>query len=100
MGEKGLGIKGWLAGPKAEATLKKKSGEPQTQAVTVHLDRHRIAVLPFANISPIPADEYFADGLTEEFISAVSKIHGLKTISRTSHYEVQGHNQTGFGDCA
>jgi len=48
------------------------------------LDRTRIAVLPFANMSPDPNDEYFADGITDEIISAVSGISGLSVISRTS----------------
>ena len=47
-------------------------------------DRRRIAVLPVANLSAEPADEYFADGLTEELISTMSKIHELSVISRTS----------------
>jgi len=44
----------------------------------------RIAVLPFANFSPDPSDEYFADGMTDEIISTVSGISGLSVISRTS----------------
>lgn len=44
----------------------------------------RIAVLPFANMSPDAQDEYFADGMTEEIISTVSKVQGIEVISRTS----------------
>jgi len=47
-------------------------------------DRARIAILPFANISQDPQDEYFADGLTDELIGVVSRIPGVSVISRTS----------------
>jgi adenylate cyclase len=48
------------------------------------LDKRRIAILPFANISASSADEYFADGMTEELIATMSRISGLKVIARTS----------------
>lgn len=51
----------------------------------------RIAILPFANFSPDPNDEYFADGITDEIISAVAGISGLSVISRTS---VMGYKGT------
>jgi len=43
-----------------------------------------LAVLPFANMSPDSADEYFADGMTEEVISAISRVDQIGVISRTS----------------
>ncbi len=48
------------------------------------LDTHRVAVLPFTNISPDPEDAYFADGVTEELISRISRIGELSVIARTS----------------
>ncbi|MFN2439013.1 MAG: adenylate/guanylate cyclase domain-containing protein, partial [Chitinophagaceae bacterium] len=44
----------------------------------------RLAVLPLSNISNNEQDEYFADGMTEEIISNLSKIGGLNVIARTS----------------
>jgi len=51
---------------------------------TVELDSHRVAVLPLKNMSPDPNDEYFADGMTEELITALSGVHELTVIARTS----------------
>jgi len=49
----------------------------------------RIVVLPFANISPDPHDEYFADGMTEELIEKLAHLSGLRVIARTTamHYK-------------
>ncbi|MGH7567179.1 MAG: adenylate/guanylate cyclase domain-containing protein [Gemmatimonadota bacterium] len=47
-------------------------------------DERSIAVLPFANLSADPENEYFSDGVTEEILTALTKLGGLKVISRTS----------------
>ena len=53
-------------------------------------DKPSIAVLPFANIGGDPEQEYFSDGMTEEFIGALAKLEGLKVISRTSAFYFKG----------
>jgi adenylate cyclase len=54
----------------------------------------RVAVLPLTNISPDQADEYFADGLTEELISSVSRMQGLRVIARTSVMRYKGSGKS------
>ena len=52
-----------------------------------------IAVLPFANMSRDPDDEYFSDGLAEEIINALTRIPGLKVTARTSAFAFRGKEQ-------
>ena len=54
------------------------------------LDKKRVAVLPFANMSPDPNDEYFADGMTEELITSLSGVKQFTVIARTSVMKYKG----------
>jgi adenylate cyclase len=53
-------------------------------------DKPSIAVLPFVNMSEDPKQEYFSDGMTEEIITALSKISKLFVIARTSSFKYKG----------
>lgn len=52
-----------------------------------------IAVMPFVNMSSDPDNEYFSDGVTEELISALSKVDGIQVISRSSSFSLKGSNE-------
>jgi TolB-like protein/DNA-binding winged helix-turn-helix (wHTH) protein len=53
-----------------------------------------LAVLPLENLSGDPKEDYFADGMTEELITQVSKFANLKVISRTSVMQYKGSKKT------
>ena len=53
-------------------------------------DARAIAVLPFVNASADPENEYFSDGMTEELITALTKVEGLHVASRTSVFALKG----------
>jgi len=53
-------------------------------------DKPSIAVLPFANMSGDPEQEYFADGVSEDIITAISKLHWFFVIARNSTFVYKG----------
>jgi len=63
---------------------------PQTRAGPPLPDKPSIAVLPFANMSGDPQQEYFADGMVEEIITALSRIRWLFVIARNSTFTYKG----------
>ena len=52
-----------------------------------------IAVLPLVNSTGDPANEYFSDGMSEEFISSLSRLHDLKVIGRSSSFQFKGKTE-------
>jgi DNA-binding winged helix-turn-helix (wHTH) protein len=64
-----------------------RSVAPQSRQSSFGLpDRPSIAVLPFTNMSGDPEQEYFADGMAEEIITALSRCAGLFVIARNSSF--------------
>jgi adenylate cyclase len=53
-------------------------------------DKPSVAVLPFTNLSQDPTQEYFSDGVTEDLITALSKVSGLFVIARNSAFTYKG----------
>jgi len=52
-----------------------------------------VAVLPFVNMSSDKENEYFSDGITEDLITALSKVSGLHVAARTSSFAFKGKNE-------
>jgi TolB-like protein/class 3 adenylate cyclase/Tfp pilus assembly protein PilF len=78
----GLVLVGWLAWQ--VAVNQRPTVLPERGSRIEAPKRTRIVVLPFANYSPEPKDEYFADGVTEQLTTALANIEGLEVIARTS----------------
>jgi len=73
-----------------------KTQEPRSEAASIdHMafplpDKPSIAVLPFTNMSNDAEQEFFADGMTEDLITDISKVSGLFIIARNSVFTYKG----------
>lgn len=75
-----------LTGPSSTS-----SGLPDMSVLTLP-DKPSIAVLPFTNMSGDPEQEYFADGMVEDIITALSRFKALFVIARNSSFAYKGES--------
>jgi len=69
---------------------KRDSGAARAAHISEEPEKPSIAVLPFANMSPDPEQEYFCEGMAEEIINALTKIEGLRVAARMSAFQFKG----------
>jgi serine/threonine protein kinase/Flp pilus assembly protein TadD len=67
--------------------------QPKTPTPATARPIHSLAVLPMENFSGDPAQDYFADGMTETLISGLAKVGSLRVISRTSVVQFKGSHK-------
>jgi adenylate cyclase len=79
-----------FVGPVAASNGAVLSTPARTAAPLPLPDKPSIAVMPFQNLSGDPDQEYFADGMVEEIITALSRIHWLFVIARNSSFTYKG----------
>ncbi len=70
-----------------------QAASPDATSAASGADTRSIAVLPFANMSTDPENEFFADGLSEEILNSLVTIEGLRVTGRTSSFQFKGKNE-------
>ena len=78
----------WWVWPGSEAELRALPGEPAVAMAPA--PRLSIVVLPFANLSNDPKQEYFADGITEDLTTDIARIQGSVVIARNTAFTYKG----------
>jgi adenylate cyclase len=80
----------WKMKISAEAASASQSASFEPRPSRPLRDKPSIAVLPFQNMSGDPEQEYFADGIAEDVLTTLSKIHELMVIARNSSFVFKG----------
>jgi serine/threonine protein kinase/Tfp pilus assembly protein PilF len=88
-------VASWTAATSAVLALALVSGWVRLSSLNTDADNspRSIAVLPLANLSGNPEQEYFTDGMTDALISDLARIRALRVISRTSTMSYKGVRQ-------
>jgi len=66
--------------------------QARSEALVESYGENSIVVLPFVNMSDDPANEYFADGISEELLNLLANVSELRVISRSSAFAFKGKN--------
>jgi TolB-like protein/class 3 adenylate cyclase len=83
-------MRAWRVRIAYEAASTVQSGSSPVEQALALPDKPSIAVLPFENMSGDPEQEYFADGMVEDIITALSRIRLLFVIARNSSFTYKG----------
>ncbi|MBR1213891.1 adenylate/guanylate cyclase domain-containing protein [Bradyrhizobium sp. JYMT SZCCT0180] len=84
-------LRAWRVQLGGQAAAKQQPGSPAGRAPVLALpDKPSIVVLPFQNMSGDPKQDYFADGMVEEIITALSHFKALFVIARNSSFTYKG----------
>jgi TolB-like protein/cytochrome c-type biogenesis protein CcmH/NrfG len=80
----------WPDTDEAASTVEPVPAASVVQPVQAAYPPNSIAVLPFVNMSDDDANEYFSDGLAEELLNLLARVHSLQVISRSSSFFFKG----------
>jgi adenylate cyclase len=86
-----IGVSWWARSTKNPQSV----SVPATPAAPAKApDQKSVAVLPFVNLSDDKGSEYFSDGVSEELLTVLQKIPGMRVAARTSAFSFKGKNAT------
>lgn len=92
-----VGIAALLMAGLTAFVYSRTAARPRTAAApaasTAQVGAVTLAVLPFANLSSDPEQEYFSDGLTEEILNQLAQVRALTVTGRTSSFAFKGRNE-------
>ncbi len=78
--------------PQAQVTPAVKTTQPSARSSLAAPDKVSIAVLPFTNLSGDAGQEYLADGIVDDLITALSQVSSMLVIARNSSFKFKGKN--------